>query len=132
MDRWDHLDQKAKRACQVGIQSHFNKLSFSGERGEDATPGQMGPPGPQGPPGEPGADGIPGVPGKGGSTGENAEYCPCPPRKGDITGDAFSGGPGQYSTGKEAVSGSSAPEEEVPASSKRGEEVYAEKVNLFL
>lgn len=105
-----------------------------GERGEDASPGQMGPTGPQGPPGEPGADGIPGTPGKGGSIGENAEYCPCPPRKGETAGDVSSGSSGQYSTGKETLSGSSIPEDVLPASSKgtgaqseEGGEAYAEK-----
>ncbi|CAB3400986.1 unnamed protein product [Caenorhabditis bovis] len=63
-----------------------------GDRGEDGTPGSRGEPGPQGTPGEKGPDGFPGLPGNPGTYGNDANYCPCPSRKGDAVADVKGNG----------------------------------------
>uniref|UniRef100_A0A915BLM4 Nematode cuticle collagen N-terminal domain-containing protein n=3 Tax=Parascaris univalens TaxID=6257 RepID=A0A915BLM4_PARUN len=56
----------------------------NGQMGAPGQPGPMGPPGPPGRPGPPGPPGLEGPPGEPGRPGMDGQYCPCPPRVGQI------------------------------------------------
>ncbi|KAF7637061.1 Col_cuticle_N domain-containing protein [Meloidogyne graminicola] len=67
----------------------------AGAQGASPPSGKPGPPGPSGPAGAPGIPGQPGQPGKAGGKGvpgSDAEYCPCPPRTGEVLSGGRTGG----------------------------------------
>uniref|UniRef100_A0A915P6G7 Collagen triple helix repeat protein n=1 Tax=Meloidogyne floridensis TaxID=298350 RepID=A0A915P6G7_9BILA len=104
------------------IKNYKNNLQRSppaGTPGPAGQPGRPGGPGVPGPPGQPGRAGGQGVP------GSDAEYCPCPPRTGEVSPTGRAGGSHHALTDYAPMEQISKVESTVPASKYEGDQTAA-------